>query len=140
MKLKERARYDFLVIKLVETDDERYFLLKGPDNKRYLLPEKYYTVYGIMTGSVINCRIDKINCKGKVFLEPEHPYYREGNEYEFRLLEQQNKPDQNGKLLIVGDEFGLRHEVFVPGDCEISASMVFRIDKIKKGCLFLKPL
>lgn len=65
---------------------EGNWILTGPGQKKYLLTEKYYTHYQLQTGQRLRCLIDKINCSGKIFLEPDHPFYTVGEKYEFPVL------------------------------------------------------
>jgi hypothetical protein len=52
---------------------------------RHLVPTKFYKNYIIKLGEYYKFHIDKINCKGQIFLEPMHPEYRIGESYEFRV-------------------------------------------------------
>ena len=73
--LKENGFYVFRVIKRITLPDEsRFFVLESPFNTRHLLPAEFYEKYDIMPGKNIRCRVDKINCVGRIFLEPGHPY------------------------------------------------------------------
>lgn len=117
MKLEEGKRYDFLVQKTLDLGDNDFFLLRGPDEHKYLLPRKYYRHYNIEVNDIISCRVDKINCRGEVFLEPENPYYREGEEYEFEVSGRDIRISEAGELIpvvLVRDRSG--NEVVVPMD------------------------
>jgi hypothetical protein len=92
---KEGQRFSFVITnKLVlPGTDEANLILLGPDRKKYLLAEQYYENYHLKIGQTIVCTIDKINCSGKIFLEPDHPYYKIGERYDFlvlRLAEREN--------------------------------------------------
>lgn len=78
-KLEEGKMYRFFVDKILTLPDDNYFLLIDEWNKKHLLPQKYYTNYSIKIGTHINCHVNKINCNGKIFLEPEHPIYKMGD-------------------------------------------------------------
>lgn len=87
-ELIEGNQYSFLVEKLLTMPDgESSYVLRGPDNRKFLLPAVRYLKYGITPGKKIKCRIDKINCKGEVFLEPVNPWYKEGHHYNFEVIE-----------------------------------------------------
>ncbi|MFP4487974.1 MAG: hypothetical protein ACLFN1_01595 [Bacteroidales bacterium] len=101
MKLKEGKRYDFLVEKTVRVGDNDYYLLKGPSGGKYLLPHKHYLHYGIQVNSTVNCRVDKINCRGEVFLEPANPFYEEGKEYDFKIKGRDVRVKDDGELIPV---------------------------------------
>ena len=85
---KEGQRLPFQVVNKVVMPgtDEEHFVLVGPDERKHLLPEKDYALYNITVGQTITCTVDKINCSGKIFLEPDHPYYKPGERYDFLVL------------------------------------------------------
>jgi len=115
MKLEEGKRYDFLVQKTLSLGDNDFFLLRGPDQQKYLLPVKYYRTYNIKIDNIISCRVDKINCRGEVFLEPDNPFYKEGKEYEFEVSGRDIRLNEAGELipvLLAKDRSG--NEVVVP--------------------------
>lgn len=85
--LKEKQSYVFKVVRMITLpDDTRSWVLTHTGADRYMLPCELYTDYGIAEGIRIRCRVDKINCTGRIFLEPEHPYYREGGDYHFTFI------------------------------------------------------
>lgn len=75
-KLEEGKEYEFFVEKLLPLPDGNYFILVDKQNCKYLLPQQYYTNYPITVGTYIFCNVNKINCNGKIFLEPRHPIYK----------------------------------------------------------------
>lgn len=88
MKLIEGEIHHFKVLKKTTVPDEGvFFLLRHSAGRRILIPEKYYVNYNILPGSTIKCRIDKVSCTGKIFLEPKHPVYQEGETYMFDILD-----------------------------------------------------
>ena len=78
--------YLFKVYKKVEIGDDTFFMLLDPNGKKYLLPAVNYPNYNLIVGSKINCKIDKINCTGKMYIEPEHPIYRASNIETFEFV------------------------------------------------------
>ena len=68
-------------------DNNEYYLLESLVGNRYMMRKSYYENYNLKIGSVINCNIDKINCSGKIFMEPEHPVYRTGSNYGFKVVD-----------------------------------------------------
>lgn len=83
-KLEEGATYIFKYIKLVTlSDDQEYMILEDQYNIRHTVPYNYYINYKLTIGTEVECKVDKINCTGRVFLEPKHPLYREGEVYNF---------------------------------------------------------
>ncbi|PKP19322.1 MAG: hypothetical protein CVU05_11685 [Bacteroidetes bacterium HGW-Bacteroidetes-21] len=78
-KPEEGQEYPFYVEKLLSLPDGSYFVLNGPDDRKYLMESRFYSdEYQIIPGTEIICKVDKINCTGKVFFEPLHPVYLEG--------------------------------------------------------------
>ena len=142
---KEGQRFLFTITnKLVlPGTDEVNFILTGPDQKKYLLPEQFYLNYHLNVGQSVHCTIDKINCSGKIFLEPDHPYYRIGERYDFlvlRITEQENFIGKPQQVAWVRDLHGLewpcpidRSEGIEPGYSHLAC----RVDRIKKGELVL---
>ncbi len=83
--LEEGKEYPFYVEKLLALPDGDYFILIDEVSRKYLLPRQYYTDYPIKVGTTIICNVNKINCNGKIFLEPLHPIYKVGDEDVFTL-------------------------------------------------------
>ncbi len=102
--LIEGRYYPFKVLSEIEgVDGVTYFKLADPNGIKHLLKKKLYEKYGIKPGMTINCHIDKINCSGKIFIEPEHPLYENEGIYDFDVC---GKKNENG------DEFILISDVF----------------------------
>jgi len=145
VKLVEGKRYEFEILNRVELPgtSERNFILLGPDDRKYLLPEENFVNYDLRVGQKILCTVDKINCSGKVFLEPDHPYYRVGERYDFLVV----RIDQRESLLgyseliawvrdLHGKEWVcpiLTDEDILPGYSHLAC----RIERIRKGELML---
>jgi hypothetical protein len=140
--------YEFLILKRLSHPglEKDLIILEGPDSCKYILDMYYYEHYSLKTGQAILCRVDKINCAGQVFLEPLHPYYEEGAEYEFRLLGIDKGRDAWGKTLysaIVEDVQNLKWNCNVSAhaaEIEGLSSLKCRIDKISKSELFLSSV
>lgn len=140
MKLDEGNSYNFSVIKIVHFEGKDFFLLEGPDIKRYLLPVTRYANYDIAPGKSVLCRIDRINCKGELFLEPEHPLYRENESYLFEVSGRDIRVDRAGNrhnVFIVKDVYGndISIPAFLAGDTEPVAGekISLVIERIVKG-------
>lgn len=143
-KLREGEVHLFNVDKKLTTPDKnKYFVLAGPGERKFLLPAKTYSHYDIKVGNRIKCRVDKINCNGEIFLEPENPYYREGEYYLFDVVETALRTDVSGNdigMLVVKDCFANR--IFIPAGDDNPApgtKVKLRVDRISKGRLFLYP-
>jgi hypothetical protein len=142
-RLKEGEIYEFRVEKKV-TDPASvdHFILTGPDDKKYLLQAAFYRNYGISAGTYIKCRVDKVNCRGQIFLEPVNPHYSEGSSCEFIVEGYDIRTDHSGnevKVFMVRDIYD--NIIFVPCDIlpEIGAPVHLVIERISKGRLYLFP-
>lgn len=142
-RLKEGETYPFHILRTVELDPgELSFVLKDPSGYRFMMPGKYYKAYGFDSGKQIECRVDKINCKGKIFLEPVHPHYREGQVYAFELLDVRRCQAAGEPMLFlhVKDALGFNWEVPCKtgsiGDA-MPEKVCCRVNRIKKGQLYL---
>jgi hypothetical protein len=88
----------FEVQKLMQiTGEEKYYLLESAQGNRMLMMAEYYDSYGILPGTSIQCIVDKINCSGKMYLEPAHPYYKAGESYLFKVLGNTKFTDRKGR-------------------------------------------
>ncbi|MBN1339873.1 MAG: hypothetical protein JXA03_11150 [Bacteroidales bacterium] len=84
--LKEGYCYDFLIAGEVELPDGYvYFKLRDPNGFQHLLSKDFYRHYNLKPGTTVSCLISRVNCSGQVFLEPVHPFYRNGESYPFRI-------------------------------------------------------
>jgi len=144
MKLIEGSRYNFKVEKQINLDGKHFWVLTGPDKKKYLLDCSEYSKYKIKIDDEINCRLDKINCKGEVFLEPLHPYYREGSVYDFTAISYETRIDKSGVkqdvVILHADNI---ESVVVPvkyfsGSVpQINTRVSIKIDQIIKGVIYV---
>ncbi len=82
-RLTEGQWYTFRILKVVSLgEDEGWFVMQDPNGYKILLPKGFYEDYGFAPGQSVSCRVDKINCNGRMFLEPGHPHYKEGEVYD----------------------------------------------------------
>lgn len=103
-RLKEGCCYTFKFIKKVKLEDEKHYLiLEDHFGIRHFIELELYKNYGIENKSEISCLVDKINCTGRIFLEPEHPYYKTGDISSFDVLD--IIETENGVLISVHDCF-----------------------------------
>lgn len=121
-KFIEGESYQFRYVRTV-TMDEDFFLFEDFSGERYLIPTYYYKNFNFESGALINCLVSRIDCSGKVSLEPEHPYYKLENTYDFEFIELRisleedyNKYSGSTKKrkvyeLIVRDKYGNEHYV-----------------------------
>ncbi len=114
--------YPFLYIKKIELDEE-FFVFEDFYGERYLLSSYYYKNYNFKPKQEVLCRILRIDCSGKVSIEPEHPYYKTGKVYDFKFKEHTTIYEENAHkfsakskkvkkhYLIVIDKYGNEHLV-----------------------------
>lgn len=142
--LIEHEWYPFKIHKEVDIpDDGEYYVLTDLHGYKHLLRKEYYLHYHFEIGSTIQCRIDKINCSGKIYLEPEHPLYKEGKVYDFEVVEFKEITNLLGNkenTLIIKDLYDnlltiSADEAQIENNC---VSCV--VDQIKKGQLFVTPI
>ena len=95
----ERQIYSFYVEKSIEFEGVKYWVFRGVENEKHLVSFENFKNYHIESGQKINCSIDKINCAGEIFLEPEHPFYKLNSCYEFEILTDNIKELKKGKEL-----------------------------------------
>lgn len=140
MKLEEGEVHTFHVLKKTNVSEEGdFFLVRHSSGRRLLIPEKYYLNYNITPGSTIDCKVDKVSCTGKVYLEPIHPYYKEGRVYPFLVIESvsSNFQEDDSYQIIVEDVFKNKIEVIVSHEIysksTIGASIDLTVLYIKKG-------
>ncbi len=143
-RLREGETHDFRIEKLVSLDDATpMFVLKDPNGYKVLLPAKHYNEYGFTAGQTIQCRVDKINCNGKMFLEPLHPFYMEGNDYSFPVLCRGHRKDilnQDEWYFLVIDIYGNPWKVRSSSEelwMSRPTAITCEVKRIKKGKLFL---
>lgn len=86
------------------TETEHYWVAETADGQRFLIDYFQYAHYGFGVGQNIQVRVDKINCSGKVFIEPDHPVYERERIYMFPIDAVLSQSD-NYISLIVRDVF-----------------------------------
>lgn len=144
-RLTEGATYPFRILKSVSLGpDDEWYVLEDPLGFKILMPKGYYRDYGFVAGQTIRCRVDKINCNGRMFLEPMHPQYAEGQVYPFDVNgsgHRINILDQEEFYLQVSDVYGNNWEVMTnrPELVDLPPDRLnCLVKRIKKGRLFLE--
>lgn len=146
MKLEEGRYYNFVPLRTITLpDSNENLILTGPDGKKYLLPLSFYNEYKLTERSEIVCKVDKINCSGKVFLEPQHPYYKEGEYYPFIFIElvipeKSSQPGSN--TFLVRDSYG--NTITAPQNLlkcipQKGTELQLKVERISKGRLHFSP-
>jgi len=138
---------NFRVIRTISMPDEHeYFVLESPQGNRHLLRKAYYDKYNIVNGGILHCRIDKINCSGKIFMEPEHPVYKPGITYSFKVAGKYSHEYPRGILnigLIVKDVFGneipIKYNGVAVSEADLPDSIECIVIRVKKSLPVLLP-
>ncbi|MEI8203268.1 MAG: hypothetical protein WCH34_09670 [Bacteroidota bacterium] len=138
---KSGELYPLKVIDLKSIEKDQYYLLQTEVGTKILLPYKLYANYGFEKGSTIQCRLDKINCNGRLFFEPMHPFYKVGQAYHFTIEGEEILSEGLDKVWTLKDTFG--NSIKIPA---IENSMLKVGDKvscylksIKKSHLYFIP-
>ncbi len=144
VKIEEGVIYPFKIVGVTVLPDEtECYVLSDPNNVRHLIEKSPYEKYQFSLNQLVQCRIDKINCTGKIFIEPIHPVYKPGNKYSFPLIRFEDISIQKGviqKMAVFSDIF--QNEIFIPSE-ELSERFVpgnsyeLNVVKIKKGRVIL---
>lgn len=138
-RLIEHTSYSFRVVKSITLHEQKKFwILEDCNGYRYMLNASYYTDYGISPNQIIICKVDKINCSGKIYLEPNHPVYHEGNIYSFPIahtVKIDSLQSELASVVTVIDVF--QHQWSLSMSHSPVDSCLCRVDRIKKGQLFL---
>ncbi len=135
--LEEEKYYPFKISdKIRMPDGEVYFKLTDPNRIRHLLRAQWYEKYNLKTGDTITCHIDKINCSGRIFIEPLHPFYKPDGMYDFEIVELKDD------TAFVKDAFDNIIEIPVediPFGNKVGDKVSCRVLSIKKGKPLLVP-
>jgi hypothetical protein len=139
-------KYDLNIQKIIDIPgDQAYYVGVDPNGLKHLVPETYYRHYGIRTGDTVRCRLDRINCLGRFFFEPENPFYQDEGTYVFTLKAFNILPCNNDLTKVtasVMDRFGLEW-VSLPFEMRISppgeiSSILCRVKSLKKAKMYLQ--
>jgi len=148
VKLEKGKAYNFKIIKILEfPDNQNYYIFQDPFGDKHIVVAKFYTQYNLCIGTEVLGYIDKINCKGGIFIEPDHPYYKRGQIYDFEFIRKGSyisKEEKSINILILNDING--HECFVKAnDWQMNPEYIpeilkCRVERIKKGRLILSTI
>ncbi len=143
-RLTEGHWYTFHILKVVSLGrDEEWFVMQDPNGYKILMPKRCYEDYGFVPGQAVLCRVDKINCNGQMFLEPQHPHYKEGDTYNFALENKDRRKNiinQDERFFMVMDVFRNTWKVRTYNTAlwdNPPARIQCKVKRIKKGKLFL---
>jgi len=114
---------------------------------KYLLPSNNYNEYNLKKNQKIKCRIDRINCNGKVFIEPECSIYKVGDMDTFMFYDSESriktKTFENYNVLKAKNKTTQRGIFFKKenyNEAMINENWLCEIVRIKKGEFYLKPI
>jgi hypothetical protein len=113
VKIEEGSVLFFKVLNLVKLQDNRdYYILEDPNGVKHFIDAETYANYGIKVGGKLKCKVAKINCTGRILLEPMHPIYIEGQTYFFTIIDLHTSGSEIA--LILKDIFSNRIEITIP--------------------------
>ncbi len=145
-RLAEGETYTFRLLKTISLGEgDHHYVMEDPNAYKVLVPAAFYTHYGFRDGQELLCRVDRINCNGRIFLEPLHPFYREGAVYGFDVLCRGHRKDLCGEdqwYFLVKDIHGKTWEVSTSDKAlwdHPPETLRCRLKRIKKGRLYLVP-
>ena len=145
--LKVGIEYDLEITRIIKIpDSEDYFVGRDKNGLNHLIPVVHYINYNIKPGDIIKCRLDRINCQGRFYFEPEHPVYKKGKSYYFQLsgftISGCDTSCNVNYIALVKDEFGanLKTEVFQKNTStrKNPAKILCQVINIKKAKPVLK--
>jgi hypothetical protein len=114
IRIKEGSVLSFRVLNIVKLQDNRdYYILEDQNGVKHFIDAEMYANFGIEVGKEVNCKVAKINCTGRILLEPIHPIYTEGQTYYFSVVTVTRSGDDN--KMILEDIFKNKIEVSIPG-------------------------
>jgi hypothetical protein len=94
IKLEEGFWYPFRVHKTVELQDgEVYFILSDVNGMKHFLETAPFAKYRIQAGTQLLCQVARINCTGRMYLEPQHPDIECGMSYLFSIISEDTEDE-----------------------------------------------
>ncbi len=143
-RLAEGSYHFFHILKSIELgENDSWFVMQDPLGYKVLMPAGFYEKYGFQPGQKVKCRVDRINCSGRMFLEPMHPHYTEGEVYSFQPAGEGKQKSITGDeefFFRVKDLLGYEWKVRVNSREQIpdmQQQVRCRLNRIKKGKLHL---
>lgn len=139
--LAEGNSYSFDISNYIELPDGNYYyILVDVNSLKHFLPAEPYKHYKLEIGQSITCKVDRINCTGRIFIEPEHPFYIPGKSYNFTVIKSSNSG--NSQIVVVHDIFNNEIELAIQNKLETNEltnkSILCNVIDIKKGLLTLE--
>ncbi|MBI9068758.1 MAG: hypothetical protein JEZ09_15795 [Salinivirgaceae bacterium] len=137
--------YSFTISKIIElpSDIQKHYVIVDKNNCKFTIPFKNYGHYNFKVGAKINIKLDHINCSGRIFFEPEHPYYKENESYTFEYIRKKEIINYLGileEIIVVKDKLGKEQWIRFAFGLAIQQKIFAWVEKIKKGKLYLLPI
>lgn len=124
-------------------DDKEYYLVEDENKNRFMIPvmAEWQQIFQQYDNFI--CRVDKINCSGKIYLEPMHPHYQIGQSYPFRftkLDKVKSDLEEVRYLLFFTDEFNNSITLLSLSKPNFAVNSIVnaRIAQIKKGTIIIE--
>lgn len=142
VRIREGNVYPFLIKGItILPDGIEYFVLTDPNQVKHLLESEPYKNYHFEVGQAIMCKIDKINCNGKIYIEPLHPYYLAGKFYQFPMIRFEQNPRNNKEVFAVFEDV-FCNEIKLPvlkfnETLQVGQVVKLKIARIKKGQVYI---
>ena len=120
--------------KVTLSQSEEIFILESSTGDKFTLNNKTYKHYNLSTGKTIKAKIDRINCSGRIFIEPEHPIYKEGNTYNFELKKILSIKNKEADIIVI-DCFNneIQTKVHFQNISKIGDDIALKITFCRKG-------
>jgi hypothetical protein len=139
--LEEGKNYPFIILKKIEFSGKIQFVLSDIHGRKLLLDAEPYADYSLQIGENIQCKIDKINCSGQIFLEPAHPLYEIDKTYAFiveKITSRKNKfGESENQILLKGESgFYAYASINLNHKLNIGQKLYAKIMRIKKSIVY----
>lgn len=139
--------FDLQILKIIDIPgDQPFFMARDINGLKHLIPSSYYGDYDLREGDTISCRLDRINCLGRFFFEPIHPFYKSGEAYKFKLKEFLRHSDCTNNIFsakvidIFGNEWETKKFLSETEPSPEIDSILCRVEAVKKAKLFLSVI
>ncbi len=144
--MEQGQKYLFYFQKKVFLPDGlEYFVAIDPFGDKHLIPTEHYADYNLQINKKYLCKVDKINCLGRIFIEPPHPFFKEAESYAFKYVKTVQKNHKSGNIYTYhifiskdGEQALMNADNYTLIDDLKSGFHQFRIEKITKGQVFIK--
>lgn len=140
MELKVGEKYQCKIIRLIEVPfDGEFYIIEDPVKNKHLLKAEYFKDYHFKINEIRYFYVDKINCQGRIYFEPEHPVFKLNKKYLFKIVNHIDSelPDNKSKAFTVKHKSGYKCTVFkdklVKKNIKIGDLIELKVIRIKKS-------